>query len=125
MLFELNRLPTEEEIIEKVGISPERYREVMRASKPVYSLQSRHAVTQEELIDSVTDVEGVGGDARRQPALLRLALDDVVFTYLNVPLTLNSSFFTLMTLTFLALLLQLHYKWISVIGELQLTIIHV
>lgn len=105
MLFELNRLPTEEEIIEKVGISPERYREVMRASKAVYSLQSRHAVTQEELIDSVTDVEGVGGDARRQPALLRLALDDVVSTYLNVPLALNSSFFTLMTLTFLALLL--------------------
>ncbi|KAF3432870.1 hypothetical protein FNV43_RR23972 [Rhamnella rubrinervis] len=78
LLFELKRLPTEDEIIEKVGISPERYHEVMRASKPVYSLHSRHAITQEEFINAITDVEGVGGDARRQPALLRLALDDVL-----------------------------------------------
>lgn len=79
LMFELKRLPTEEEIIEKVGISPERYNEVMRASKAVFSLHSRHAVTQEEFIDGITDVEGVEGDNRRQPALLRLALDDVVF----------------------------------------------
>nr|XP_048325952.1 RNA polymerase sigma factor sigE, chloroplastic/mitochondrial [Ziziphus jujuba var. spinosa] len=78
LMFELKRLPTEEEIIEKVGISPERYNEVMRASKPVFSLHSRHAVTQEEFIDGITDVEGVEGDNRRQPALLRLALDDVL-----------------------------------------------
>lgn len=82
MIFELKRLPTEDEIIKKVGISPERYHEVMRASKPVLSLHSRHAITQEEYIDGITDVEGVGCDKRRQPALLRLALDDVVFTYL-------------------------------------------
>ncbi len=78
LLFELNRMPTADEIIERVGISPERYHEVMRASKPVYSLHSRHAVTQEEFISAITDVDGVGGDNRRQPALLRLALDDVV-----------------------------------------------
>lgn len=74
----MQRLPTEDEIIEKVGISPERYHEVMRASKPVYSLHSRHSVTQEELISAITDVDG--GDNRRQPAILRLALDDVVFS---------------------------------------------
>ncbi|OWM79621.1 RNA polymerase sigma factor sigE, chloroplastic/mitochondrial [Punica granatum] len=78
LLFELNRMPTEDEIIERVGMSPERYHEVMRASKPVYSLHSRHAVTQEEFISAITDVDGVGGDNRRQPALLRLALDDVL-----------------------------------------------
>ncbi|KAA8540012.1 hypothetical protein F0562_026704 [Nyssa sinensis] len=78
LLFELKRLPTEEEIIEKVGISPERYREVMRASKPIFSLHARHSITQEEFISGITDVEGVGGDKRRQPALLRLALDDVL-----------------------------------------------
>ncbi|XP_062120235.1 RNA polymerase sigma factor sigE, chloroplastic/mitochondrial [Humulus lupulus] len=78
LMFELNRLPTEEEIVERVGISPERYNEVMRASKPVYSLHSRHAVTQEEFINSITDVEGVEGNDRRKPALLRLALDDVL-----------------------------------------------
>ena len=78
LLFELHREPTEEEIIEKVGISPERYQEVMRASKSVASLHSRHSVTQEEFINGITDVDGVGGDHRRQPALLRLALDDVV-----------------------------------------------
>lgn len=74
----LQRVPTEDEIIEKVGISPERYREVMKASKPVASLHARHAVTQEQFIDGITDTEGVGGDKRRQPALLRLALDDVL-----------------------------------------------
>ncbi|KAK6936720.1 RNA polymerase sigma-70 region 4 [Dillenia turbinata] len=79
LLFELHRLPTEEEIVKKVGISPERYREVMRASKPVHSLHSRHRTTQEELINGITDVDGaVGGDKRRQPALLRLAIDDVL-----------------------------------------------
>ncbi|KAB5524163.1 hypothetical protein DKX38_021912 [Salix brachista] len=74
--FQLKRKPMEEEIIEKVGISIERYREVMRASKPVLSLHSRHKTTQEELISGVADVDG--GDDRRQSALLRLALDDVI-----------------------------------------------
>ncbi|KAI9162378.1 hypothetical protein LWI28_026723 [Acer negundo] len=78
LFFELQRLPTEEEIIEKVGFSPERYREVMKASKPIISLHSRHVVTQEELINGITDVDGVGADNHRQPALLRLALDDVL-----------------------------------------------
>ena len=80
MTFELQRSPTDEEIIERVGISPERYQQVMKASKPVLSLNSRHATTQEEFIDGITDVDGVNGDNRKQPALLRLALDDVVTT---------------------------------------------
>ncbi|KAF5732411.1 Sigma factor E isoform 1 [Tripterygium wilfordii] len=75
LLIELQREPTEEEIIKKVGISPERYQEVMRASKPVLSLHSRHAITQDEFINGITDIEG---DNQRQPALLRLALDDVL-----------------------------------------------
>ncbi|KAG8381168.1 hypothetical protein BUALT_Bualt06G0094300 [Buddleja alternifolia] len=78
LLFELQRLPTEEEIIDRVGISPERYHEVMRVSKPIYSLHARHTVTQEEFINGITDVDGVEGDNRRQPAILRLALDDVL-----------------------------------------------
>ncbi|CAA7023374.1 unnamed protein product [Microthlaspi erraticum] len=78
LLFELGRLPTEEEVIERLKISPERYREVLRAAKPVFSLNSKHSVTQEEFINGITDVDGVGADIRRQPALLRLALDDVL-----------------------------------------------
>nr|AKC88745.1 sigma factor [Melianthus villosus] len=78
LLFRLQRLPTEEEIIEKVGVSPERYHEVLRASKPVLSLHAKHMITQEEFINVITDVDGVGADQRRQPALLRLALDDVL-----------------------------------------------
>lgn len=76
LLFELQRLPTEKEIIDRVGISPERYHEVMRVSKPIYSLNARNRVTQEELINGIED--GVEGDKRSQPALLRLALDDVL-----------------------------------------------
>ncbi|XP_051121333.1 RNA polymerase sigma factor sigE, chloroplastic/mitochondrial-like [Andrographis paniculata] len=78
LLFELQRTPTDEEIIKRVGISPERYREVMRVSKPISSLHARHIVTQEELINGITDVDGVEADKRKQPALLRLALDDVL-----------------------------------------------
>ncbi|XP_010523561.1 PREDICTED: RNA polymerase sigma factor sigE, chloroplastic/mitochondrial [Tarenaya hassleriana] len=78
LLFELGRVPTGSEIVERLGISPERYREVVIAAKPVLSLNSRHAVTQEEFIDGITDFDGVGSDNRRQPALLRLALDDVL-----------------------------------------------
>ncbi|XP_002513587.2 RNA polymerase sigma factor sigE, chloroplastic/mitochondrial isoform X2 [Ricinus communis] len=76
LLIELQRRPTEEEIIERVGISAERYHEVIRAAKPALSLHARHAVTQEEFINGITDIDG--GDKRRQPALLRLALDDVL-----------------------------------------------
>ncbi|KAG5394326.1 hypothetical protein IGI04_024289 [Brassica rapa subsp. trilocularis] len=78
LLFEFGRLPTEEEVVKRLKISPERYREVLRAAKPVYSLNSKHAVTQEEFIKGITDVDGVGADNRRQLALLRLALDDVL-----------------------------------------------
>ena len=81
LLFELHRLPTEEEIVKKVGISPERYHEVMKAGRPVFSLHSRHATTQEEYIKGIADVDGVGADNWRQPALLRIALDDVVITH--------------------------------------------
>ena len=77
--FQLKRQPMEDEIIEKVRISPERYHEVTRASKPVLSLHSRHKTTQEEFIGGIADVDG--GDDRRQSALLRLALDDVVSSH--------------------------------------------
>nr|AKC88728.1 sigma factor [California macrophylla] len=78
--FELHRSPTEDEIIKKVGISPERHLDVKRASRPVYSLHARHPVTKEELINLISDDDddGGGADKRRQPALLRLALDDVL-----------------------------------------------
>ncbi|GFS32155.1 sigma factor E [Actinidia rufa] len=78
LLFELQRLPTEEEITKKVGISPKRYRDVMRAVKSVSSLHAKHTTTQEEFINGITDIDGVGSDKRQQPALLRLALDDVL-----------------------------------------------
>lgn len=76
-------MPTDEEIVERVGISQERYHEVMRVSKPILSLHARHSVTQEEFINGITDVDGVEGDKRKQPALLRLALDDVVSSSLD------------------------------------------
>lgn len=75
--FELGRQPTEKEIAERVGISLERYNDVVKASKPVFSLNGKHIVTQEEYINGITDLDGER-DKRRQPALLRLALDDVV-----------------------------------------------
>ncbi|CAJ1974363.1 unnamed protein product [Sphenostylis stenocarpa] len=78
LTFELQRSPTEEEIIERVKISPERYHDVMKASKSILSLNSRHITTEEEFINGVVDDEGVNGDNRKQPALLRLALDDVL-----------------------------------------------
>ncbi|KMT16078.1 hypothetical protein BVRB_3g052460 [Beta vulgaris subsp. vulgaris] len=78
LMFELKRMPREEEIMERIGISPERYKEVMRASNSVSSLHARHQVTQEEFIKGITDVDGVGSNKQRQPALLRLAIDDVL-----------------------------------------------
>lgn len=76
LLLELQRLPTENEIIKRLGITPERFNEVKKASRSVYSLHARNTTTQEEFINGVTDLDG-GGD-KRKPALLRLALDDVV-----------------------------------------------
>ncbi|XP_076917046.1 RNA polymerase sigma factor sigE, chloroplastic/mitochondrial-like [Bidens hawaiensis] len=74
--FDHMRPPTEEEIAKKAGISVERYREVMKASRPVLSLNKKNPVTQEEFINTIADNDD--GDERRQPALLRLALDDVL-----------------------------------------------
>ncbi|KAI3907077.1 hypothetical protein MKX01_027978 [Papaver californicum] len=75
LMLELNRIPKEEEIAKKMGISLERYHEVMRASQGVISLHARHNTTQEEFINGITDFDG---DKRSQPALLRLAVDDVL-----------------------------------------------
>ncbi|KAL7605440.1 hypothetical protein Lser_V15G20100 [Lactuca serriola] len=76
--FELMRTPTDEEIAKKAGISLQRYREVTKVSKPILSLNRRNSVTQEEFINTIEDNDGVGDDERRQTALLRLALDDVL-----------------------------------------------
>lgn len=84
LTLELQRSPTDEEIIARAGITPERYHDVMKASKPVLSLNAKHLTTQEEFINGITDIDGAGGDDRRQPALLRLALDDVVSLFLNI-----------------------------------------
>nr|GEW89829.1 RNA polymerase sigma factor sigE, chloroplastic/mitochondrial [Tanacetum cinerariifolium] len=73
--FDLMRQPTEEEIAKKAGISLKRYREVTKVSKPILSLNRKNPVTQEEFIDTFADNDG---NERRQPALLRLALDDVL-----------------------------------------------
>ncbi|KAK1432282.1 hypothetical protein QVD17_09177 [Tagetes erecta] len=73
--FDHMRPPTEEEIAKKAGISLERYREVTKASRPILSLNRKNPVTQEEFINTISDSDG---DERRQPALLRLALDDVL-----------------------------------------------
>jgi RNA polymerase sigma factor len=80
LLFELGRTPTEEEIANSVGITRERYQDVMKAMRPIHSLNVKHPVTQEELINGISDTHGITGDkSRRQsPALLRLAIDDVV-----------------------------------------------
>lgn len=76
--FELQRVPTEEEIISKIGISAKRYHEVMRVSKPVLSLHFKHAKTQEEAINGIIEADDVASDNWRQPALLRRALDDAL-----------------------------------------------
>ncbi|GAB2265109.1 hypothetical protein Dimus_000176 [Dionaea muscipula] len=76
LMFELKRSPTEEEISKRVRITPERYRDIMRASRPVFSLNAKDATTQEELINGIIDPNGE--ERMRQPALLRLALDDVL-----------------------------------------------
>lgn len=80
LVFELGRVPTADEIISKVGISPERYHDVLKASKSIISLNAKHTTTQEEFIKVITDTDGVDGDSKRRPALVRLAIDDVVCT---------------------------------------------
>ncbi|KAF3649474.1 hypothetical protein FXO37_18935 [Capsicum annuum] len=61
----IKRVPTDEEIIERVGLSPKRYHEVMKVSKVVSSLHARNMTTQEVLINEITDVDGVDRDKRK------------------------------------------------------------
>jgi RNA polymerase sigma factor len=78
LAFELGRAPTDDEVVGRVGISPARYRDVVRMTRPTYSLHSRNRVTQEELINEVTEEEAIGADAGKHGTLLRLAIDDLV-----------------------------------------------
>ncbi|KAL9256326.1 RNA polymerase sigma factor sigE, chloroplastic/mitochondrial-like protein [Drosera capensis] len=76
---ELNRTPTEEEIIKRAKITPERYFQVMSAFSPVRSLNRKsHLITGEELIDGIADDHDGDSDVRKHSALHRLALDDVL-----------------------------------------------
>jgi RNA polymerase sigma factor len=82
LAFELGRPATDEEVRRKVGISPQRYRDVLRMTRPTYSLHARNRVTQEELINEVTDDDAIGVDAGgRHNTLLRLAIDDLVSSF--------------------------------------------
>nr|AKC88739.1 sigma factor [Geranium maderense] len=76
--FKLHRAPTEEELIEKVGITPQRYRDVLRASVRVYSLHAKNPITQDEYINELIDDDVSDSDNQRRLTLLRLALDDVL-----------------------------------------------
>ena len=78
LAFELGRAPTEEEVMKKVGLSPARYRDVVRMTRPTYSLHARNRVTQEELINEVTDDDAIGVDTSSHNTLLRLAIDDLL-----------------------------------------------
>lgn len=78
LMIELDRVPKVAEIIDRVGFSSARYHDIMKASKKVLSLHSRHLVTQEEFIKGIADFDGMGIDKRMQPTLLRLAIDDVL-----------------------------------------------
>uniref|UniRef100_A0ACD5TZN0 Uncharacterized protein n=1 Tax=Avena sativa TaxID=4498 RepID=A0ACD5TZN0_AVESA len=78
LAFELGRAPTDEETMKKVGLSPARYRDVVRMTRPTYSLHSRNRVTQEELINEVTDGDAIGVDTHKHNRLLRLAIDDLL-----------------------------------------------
>uniref|UniRef100_A0A453A227 RNA polymerase sigma-70 region 3 domain-containing protein n=1 Tax=Aegilops tauschii subsp. strangulata TaxID=200361 RepID=A0A453A227_AEGTS len=87
--FELGRAPTDEETMKKVGLSPARYRDVVRMTRPTYSLHSRNRVTQEELIKEVTDVDAIGVDTHKHNRLLRLAIDDLVSTNNNINICMS------------------------------------
>lgn len=80
LAWELGRAPTDEETMRKAGVSPARYRDVARMSRPAGSLHARNRVTQEELINEVTDAEAVGAadTHRHSNRLLRLAIDDLL-----------------------------------------------
>nr|AKC88754.1 sigma factor [Pelargonium fulgidum] len=76
LCYELSRSPTNEEIREKIGISPEKYNMVLLSTNPILSLHARNPVTGEELIKGVIDEES--NNDRLPLARLRLALDDVL-----------------------------------------------
>ncbi|PWA44051.1 RNA polymerase sigma-70 like domain-containing protein [Artemisia annua] len=65
---------SEVEIAKKPRISLKRYHEVRKVLKPILPLNRKNPVTQQEFINTFTNNDD---DQRRQPALLRLAPDDV------------------------------------------------
>ncbi|GJZ02082.1 hypothetical protein Tco_0520043 [Tanacetum coccineum] len=73
--FDLMRQPIKEDIAKKAGISLKRYIEVTKVLKRIIYLTRKNPITQEELIDTFAYNDG---HKRSRPALLRLAIDDVL-----------------------------------------------
>ncbi|KAL3677508.1 hypothetical protein R1sor_027456 [Riccia sorocarpa] len=63
LLMELGRAPTDEEVRERMGLAPDRYRDILRSSVGMRSIHERSLVTGEELAENIADSQT--DDSRR------------------------------------------------------------
>lgn len=82
LLVELERAPTHEEVMERLGLAPERYRHIMGSSVQTRSMNKKSERTGEELVESLADksdpAERAGIPSTGDDASVRFGVNDVV-----------------------------------------------
>ncbi|KAL2636187.1 hypothetical protein R1flu_007666 [Riccia fluitans] len=81
LLVELGRAPTDEEVRERLGLAPERYRDILRSSIGAKSIHERSLLTGEELVANVVDSQK--GEYRLSPGATVLNDMDIVLDTLK------------------------------------------
>ncbi|KAG6542577.1 hypothetical protein Mapa_016048 [Marchantia paleacea] len=77
LLVELERAATDAEVMERLGIAPDRFRDIVRSSTRAKSIHQRSLLTGEEFVENIVDPQNRDGDSASGDTAL-LSIDDVL-----------------------------------------------
>nr|BAM45410.1 sigma factor 5 [Marchantia polymorpha] len=77
LLVELERAATDAEVMERLGIAPDRFRDIVRSSTRARSIHQRSLLTGEEFVENIVDSQNRDGHSAAADTAL-LSIDDVL-----------------------------------------------
>lgn len=86
--LELDRSPTNNEIMQRLGIPADRFRDIQRTNMRTLSLHEHDRITGRERVENLVDNQDVMSAVANKTSMLRYGMDDVVNT-LHLFLTFN------------------------------------
>jgi RNA polymerase sigma factor len=76
--LELDRPPTNNEIMQRLGIPADRFRDIQRTNMRTLSLHEHDRITGRERVENLVDNEDVMSAVANKTSMLRYGMDDVV-----------------------------------------------